>query len=156
MENFEDYSKIVEQSLEILGINPENSRCSEPGQWLIYNGETEIYVDVWEQKEPNGWNYFQPEGYNLHVFQVLAPICELPEASLRTSFYEDLLENNLNLFFASFTINKEENMLAVKFRRICNALKTEDVIEAIESVGYYAESTLGILENRYGVKKINL
>lgn len=155
MEKFEDYTRIVEQSLEILGINPEESRCSEAGQWLVFNGETEIYIDVWEQKELNGWNYFQPEGYNLHVFQVLAPICQLPTEELRGAFYEDLLENNLNLFFGSFTINKEENMLAVKFRRICNALKNEDVIEAIESVGYYAESTFDILEKRYGVKKIN-
>lgn len=156
MEKFEDYEAIIEQSLKTLNVDPENSRCSEKGQWLVFNGDTEIYVDLWEQKETNGWNYFQPEGYNLHIFQVLSPICYLPEGENNLQFYEDLLENNLNLFFASFTINKAENILAVKFRRICNSLKLEDVIEAIESVGYYSETTLSILEERYGVKKIKL
>lgn len=157
MEKFEDYSALIEQSLKTLNLDPENSRCSEPGQWLLYNGDTEIYLDLWEQKELTGWHYFQPEGYNLHIFQVLSPICFLPEDETKhQQFFEDILENNLNLLFASFTINKAENMLVVKFRRICNALKTEDVIEAIESVGYYSESTLSILEQRYGVKKVKL
>ena len=102
-----------------------------------------------------GWQYFQPDGYTLNVFQVLAPICYLPiDQTLLKQLYEELLENNLNMLFASYTVNKAENMLAVKFRRICNSLKQEDVIEAIESVGYYAETTKNILEERYGVKRL--
>jgi hypothetical protein len=156
-ENFEGYSNLIEEALTTLGVNKENARCSEPGQWLIFNGETEVYVDLWEQKTDSGWNYFQPEGYNLHVFQVLAPICKLPEGDdMLQAFYEDLLQNNLNLLFASYIINKDEQMLAVKFRRICNAIKLEDVIEAIESVGFYAELTRGVLTQKYGVDPIQL
>lgn len=155
MKNFDDYKTLIEQSINILGIDPMQSRCSEPGQWLLFNGDTEIYVDLWEQKEMTGWQYFQPEGYTLNIFQVLAPICYLPDdPKLRKQFYEELLENNLNLLFAAFTVNTSENMLAVKFRRICNSLKQEDIIEAIESVGYYAETTKDILEERYGVKRL--
>ncbi len=155
MKNFDDYKTLIEQSINILGIDPMQSRCSEAGQWLLYNGDTEIYVDLWEQKEMTGWQYFQPDGYTLNVFQVLAPICYLPiDQTLLKQLYEELLENNLNMLFASYTVNKAENMLAVKFRRICNSLKQEDVIEAIESVGYYAETTKNILEERYGVKRL--
>jgi hypothetical protein len=156
METINHYTELIEKSLQMLGIEPETSRCADPGQWLVYNGETEIYIDLWEQKEPNGWNYFQPEGYNLKVFQVLSPVCFLPEESQLTAFYEDLLENNLNMFFASFIVNKQENMLALKFRRICNDLRVEDIIEAIESVGYYSELTASVFTDKYGVQRIKL
>jgi hypothetical protein len=154
MENFEDYKKIVEDGLKVLGVDLENAKGEEIGQWLIFNQQTEIYIDLWEQTQTNGWNYFQPEGYNLHIFQVLSPICKMPDTQSLIEFYEDLLQNNLNLLFASYTINKEENILAVKYRRICNELKLEDVVEAIECVGYYSEMTMEVMSQKYGLEKI--
>jgi hypothetical protein len=154
-QKFDAYYQTVEKAIQTLGVNPENARGEEKGQWLLYNGQTEVFVDLWEQQQVNHWNYFQPDGYALIVFQVVAPICYLPQLDKRLEFYEDLLLNNFNMFYASFTINTEEQMLVSKFRRVANELKMEDVIEAIESTGYYAELCKPILTEKYGTIPVN-
>lgn len=45
-------------------------------------------------------------------------------------------------------------MLAVKFRRPAKGLTQEEIIEAIESIGFYSESTYKALEDRYAIGKI--
>ena len=147
-----EYNSLIETSLAFLGLNPAEAKSEEDGQWVVFNGDTEIYIDLWEQIENNGWMYFESDE-PIFVFQAISPICYLPSGNLE-HFYEELLQNNLNLVFASYTINKEQNILAVKFRRICNGLKQEDIVEAIESIGYYSEITLKALSDRYDIKKI--
>ncbi|NQW41832.1 MAG: hypothetical protein HQ463_00165 [Bacteroidetes bacterium] len=147
-----EYNSLIETTLAFLGLNPAEAESEEDGQWVVFNGDTEIYIDLWEQIENNGWMYFESDE-PIFVFQAISPICYLPSGNLE-HFYEELLQNNLNLVFASYTINKEQNILAVKFRRICNGLKQEDIVEAIESIGYYSEITLKALSDRYDIKKI--
>ncbi len=147
-----EYNSLIETTLAFLGLNPAEAKSEEDGQWVVFNGDTEIYIDLWEQIENNGWMYFESDE-PIFVFQAISPICYLPSGNLE-HFYEELLQNNLNLVFASYTINKEQNILAVKFRRICNGLKQEDIVEAIESIGYYSEITLKALSDRYDIKKI--
>jgi len=149
---YHEHNSLIENTLAFLGLNPVEARSAEDGQWVIFNGGTEIYIDLWEQKEQNGWMYFESDE-PIFVFQAISPVCYLPTSNLE-AFYEELLQNNLNLLFASYTINKEQNMLAIKYRRICNGLKQEDIIEAIESVGYYNEITLNAIGDRYDIVKI--
>lgn len=149
-----EHNSLIENTLAYLGLNPTEARSAEDGQWVIFNGGTEIYIDLWEQKEQNGWMYFESDE-PVFVFQAISPVCYLPTSNLE-AFYEELLQNNLNLLFASYTINKEQNMLAVKYRRVCNGLKQEDIVEAIESVGYYSEITLNAIADRYDIVKIEL
>lgn len=156
MEKLKEYSAIIEEGLKILGVKPEDTRGDEPGQWLVFNGETEIYIDLWEQKEMTNWQYFKPEGHNTFVFQVLSPVCKLPKSEQLKTFYEDILHYNLNMLFASFTINTDEQMLAAKFRRIGSEMRVEDVIEAIESVGYYSEVIGKVLSEKYATPRIAL
>lgn len=152
--DFETYNNLVESTLGFLGLNPAEARSEEKGQWLIFNGDTEIYIDLWEQKQQSAWLYFESD-QPLYIFQIISPICYLPTIHVE-QFYEELLHNNLNMLYGSYTINKEENVLAVKFRRICNGLKQEDIVEAIESIGYYSESTYKALAERYDVAKIEV
>jgi hypothetical protein len=70
-------------------------------------------------------------------------------------FYEELLHNNLNMLYGSYTINKEQNMLAVKYRRPMKNLSKDEIIDLIECIGYYAESTFEILKERYPIQKIS-
>lgn len=149
----EDFTTLIEATIEALGVNPKEARCSEDGQWILYRDDIEIYVDIWEQKDHTPWVYFRPEE-PLFVFQVIAPVCYLPSSN-HEKFFEELLLNNLNMFYGSFTINKDENMLAVKYRRIGHGLKQEDIVEAIESVGYYAETTFKALNDRYQVMRVD-
>jgi hypothetical protein len=151
--NFESYSELIETTFAFLGLNPTETRGAEKGQWVIYNGDTEIYIDMWELDKDNSWMYFESDE-PVFAFQAISPICYLPPDHLET-FYEELLHNNLNMLYTSYTINKEQNMLAVKIRRPVKGLTQDEIIEAIESVGYYSESTFRALEDRYPVVKIS-
>lgn len=150
--DFDAGSQLIESTFAFLGLNPMETRGAEPGQWIIYNGDTEIYIDFWEVEKENAWLYFETDE-PVYAFQAISPICFLPENGLET-LYEELLHNNLNMFYTSFTINREQNMLAVRFRRPAKGLTQEEIIEAIESVGYYSESTFKALEDRYQISKI--
>ncbi len=151
--DFKNYHALIETTIAFLGLNPVDTRGAEEGQWTLQSGEFELYIDLWQQDKSSAWMYFESEE-PVYIFQVTAPVCFLPNQNLE-KLYEELLHNNLNMLFASYTINKSENMLAVKYRRICNGLKQEDIVESIESVGYYAQQTIGALEDRYDIKKID-
>ncbi|MBL7836767.1 MAG: YbjN domain-containing protein [Bacteroidetes bacterium] len=150
--DFKAYSELIETTFAFLGLNPLETRGAEEGQWVIYNGDTEIYVDLWELDRDNSWLYFESDE-PVFAFQVISPVCLMPLENLQ-QFYEELLHNNLNMLYTSYTINKEQNMLAVRFRRPAKGLTKEEIIEAIESVGYYSESTFKALEDRYLISKI--
>lgn len=150
--NFETYSQLVESTFAFLGLNPAETRSADPGQWVLYNGDTEIYVDLWEMDKDNAWMYFETDE-PVFAFQVVSPVCYLPETGTDLLF-EELLHNNLNMFYTSYTINREQNMLAVKFRRPAKGLTQEDIVEAIESAGFYSETTFRALEDRYAVARI--
>lgn len=150
--NFETYSELIESTLAFLGLNPAETRGAEPGQWVLFNGDTEIYVDLWPIEKDNAWLYFETDE-PVFAFQVISPVCYLPESGTEMLF-EELLHNNLNMFYTSYTINREQNMLAVRFRRPAKGLSREEITEAIESVGFYSESTFRALEDRYAVARI--
>lgn len=150
--NFQTYSELIESALATLGLNPVETRCADEGQWMIFNGETEIYIDLWENENDNPWLYFESTD-PLFMFQIIAPICLMPDDKSEV-FYEEILHNNLNMLYGSYTINKEQNMLAVKYRRPMTNLSKEEIIDLIECIGYYAESTFEILKERYPIQKI--
>ena len=138
--DFESYSQLIESTFAFLGLNPMETRAAEKGQWIIYNGDTEIYIDLWEVEKENAWLYFESDE-PVFAFQVVSPVCLLPE-------------NGHEQLYASYIINKDQNMLAVKFRRPAKGLTQEEIIESIESIGFYSESTYKALEDRYTIGKI--
>lgn len=142
---------MIEATFAHLGLNPTETRGAEPGQWVIFNGDTEIYIDLWEVEKDNAWLYYQTDE-KIYAFQVISPVCYLPENT--EQLFDELLHNNLNMFYASYTVNREQNMLAVKFRRPASGITKDDIIEAIESTGYYSESTFRALEDRYRISRI--
>lgn len=151
--DFQSYSELIEMTFASLGLNPTETRGAEKGQWVLFNGDTEIYIDLWPLDTDNAWMYYETDE-PVFAFQVISPVCYMPLENLE-KFYEELLHNNLNMLYTSFTINKEQNMLAVKVRRPAKGLTQEEVIECIESVGYYSESTFHALQERYPVLRIS-
>jgi hypothetical protein len=144
----------VEDAINTLGIDVESARCEGEGQWIIGRGEdTEVFIDVWQPHEHTQWEYFK-EDKPIPVFQVLAPVTHLPsdEKALDT-FLKEVLYVNHNMFYGSFTVNLEENMCAIRFRRITDGLNRVEMIEPIEAVGFYAENLRRYLSEKYGVKK---
>lgn len=146
------YYDIVEQALQVIGVEPENARNAGEGQWSVFRSEVEVFVDIWDSGKDEQWNYYFEE-QNIPVLQVIAPITTLPVFDL-DAFYEELLELNRHLFLASFVVNKEENMLAVKFRRAGIDLTIDDVVQAVESTGYYAEFFQPRIAHKYNVKPV--
>jgi hypothetical protein len=145
-------TETVELALQQLGVNPEEVRCSEAGQWLVFREEFEIYLDVWEQQELTPWNYFKPEGA-LSVFQVSVPVFYMPD-NRREELLEELLAVNMNLFYGAFTYNPNEQVVLLKYKRLSENLQVSDVVETIEALGYYAEMTFKVLSEEFGLKAV--
>jgi hypothetical protein len=145
-------SETVELALQQLGVNPEDVRCSEPGQWLVFRDDFEIYLDVWDQQELTPWNYFKPEG-ELSVFQVSVPVFYMPEQR-KEELLEELLAVNMNLFYGAFTYNPNEQVVLLKYKRLAEHLQVADVVETVEALGYYAEMTFKVLSEEFGLTAI--
>jgi len=145
-------TETIEKALIQLGVNPEEVRCSEPGQWLVFRDDFEIYIDVWEQQELTPWNYFKPEG-ELSVFQVSVPVFYMPETR-KEELLEELLAANMNLFYGAFTYNPNEQVVLLKYKRLSENLQVSDGVETVEALGYYAEMTFKVLSEEFGLKAI--
>src|SRR5690606_8054114 len=89
----ETYS-VVDQALEIIGVQPEHARNADEGQWSLFKNEMEIFIDAWESGEEESWNYYFEEKH-VPIVQVLAPVCPLPNMHMEP-FMAELLEVNLH------------------------------------------------------------
>ena len=146
----EEAYKTVETALEIIGMELENSRNAEEGQWSLFRGEQEVYIDAWSSGEQQDWNYYFEEK-NVPIVQIIAPICQLPVLD-KDEFYEELLRLNLHLFNASFMINPAENVCCIKHRVPMLNNDPMLIVQMIESVGYYAEFFSPKLKHKFGLK----
>lgn len=149
-----NYTKIIDDAIVKMGLNPDETRGEESGQWQIFRGAICIFIDVWKPSLNSDWNYTGSE-YAVNTFQVIAPITELPEESKLFQFYEELLHMNFHLYKASIIVNRRDNVLAIKYKSLVAGLSETEVIEAVESVGYYAEMLAEYYSKNYGVKKLS-
>lgn len=144
---------ITEDAIQTLGLDPTEAR-GEEGQWFLHRAELEIYIDVWQPTEHSQWEYFK-EDEPTPMFQVVAPICFLPEdEKKRSELLEEILYINFHLFYVSFSVNHQENLLVLSFRRLLEGLNRVEMIEPIESIGYYGQTLQPYLCEKYGAKKI--
>lgn len=145
---------VAEDAIKTLGVDPEITRCEDPGQWILERGEVELYIDIWQPLEHNQWEYFK-EDEPTAIFQVVSPVCYLPENEEdRLAFMEEILYINHHMFYGSFTVNMEERMAAIRFKRLLEGANRVEMIEPIESIGFYAENLARYFHEKYGVKKI--
>jgi len=150
----ENFIKTVENAIVKMGLKPEETRGEEPNQWQMFRGTICIFIDIWKPSTNSDWNYTGTE-HAVNTFQVIAPITELPPQDKLFKFYEELLHMNFHLYNASIIVNSRDNVVAIKFKRIVAGLTESEVVEAIESVGYYAEMLSEYYVKNYGVKKIS-
>lgn len=144
--------EIIEQALQVIGVDPMNARNADEGQWSIFRDEIEVFIDLWDSGKEPQWNYYFKEE-DIPVLQVIAPITTLPVFDLE-EFYQEILEINRHLFYASFVVNRQENVVAVKHRMIALDLDVDAAVQAIESVSYYAEFFQPRFIQKYGVKNV--
>ncbi len=148
------FYEVAEDAIKTLGVDPEATRCDQPGQWILGREEVEIFIDIWQPLEHNQWEYFK-EDEPTAVFQVVAPVCYVPESDAeRLRFLEEILYINHHMFYGSFTVNTEEAMAVIRYKRLLEGANRVEMIEPIESIGFYAENLSEYLSKKYGVKKI--
>ena len=44
------FYKLVDDAITDLGLNPDEVRGEQPGQWNLKKGKFDIMVDLWEQE----------------------------------------------------------------------------------------------------------
>jgi hypothetical protein len=144
---------LFEDSLKHFGLTPEQTRCEQPGEYLISRDKTEIYVDIWQPETASQWQYFDRQEV-AGVFQVVAPICKYPDDAALTMFLEELAHLNFHLFFGRFIANGDQKMISIQYKRILEGLNETEIVEPIEAIGYYAENLKEYLHEKYKVEKI--
>lgn len=151
--DLQNHYDVLEDALQTLNIDPETARCEGKGQWLIQRGDVELYIDIWQPQEHNQWEYFNEDDV-IPIFQVVAPVCSIPDnAADLTRFMEELLYVNHHMFYGSFTVNRQEKMAAIGYKRLVEGCNRVEMIEPIEALGYYAENLGNFFAKKYGVKK---
>ena len=53
----ENYITTIESAIIKMGLNPEETRGEEPGQWQVFRGAICIFIDVWKPSHNSDWNY---------------------------------------------------------------------------------------------------
>ena len=70
----ETFYKLVDDAISDLGLNPDEVRGEQPGQWNLKKGKFDIMVDLWEQE-------------NQYIFQVVAPLCGMQKETEKSLCY---------------------------------------------------------------------
>lgn len=152
--DLQSFYNIAEDAIKTLGVDPETTRCEDAGQWILEREDVELYIDIWQPLEHNQWEYFK-EDEPTPIFQVVAPVCYIPQdREARIAFMEEVLYINHHMFYGSFTLNMEEGMAAIRFKRLLDGINRVEMIEPIESIGFYAENLSKFLSEKYKLKKV--
>jgi hypothetical protein len=151
--NVKDTIALFEESLSVLELTPEETRCEGVGEYMIKLDEVDIYIDIWQPEEPSQWQYFPSETPET-IFQIISPIVRYPKPEKFPAFASELLHLNFHMHYASLILNAEEEIAAVKFKRPSAGLTTEQIIEPIEAVGFYATHVSNYLSQKYLVQQL--
>ena len=124
--------KLVDDAITELGLNPEEVRGTQPGQWNLKKGKFDIMIDLWEQE-------------NQYIFQVVAPLCGLPEGN-KEEFLMHLLEKNYGLSSLAYAVLNDTVFL--KYTTEARSLVKEHVAALLTKIAFYAEQSSFVPEER--------
>lgn len=121
----ENCYKLVDEAVAALGLNVEEIRGDQPGQWNLKKGKFDIMVDVWEQE-------------NQFLFQIVCPLCGIPQEN-RENFLLYLLQKNYGL--SSLTYAVMENSVFLKHTTEANTLSADTIVSLLTKTAFYAEKS---------------
>lgn len=119
------YYNLVNDAITSLGLNPEETKGENPGQWNLKKGRFDIMVDVWEQEKQ-------------FLFQIVCPLCSLPEEN-KDAFLQHLLQRNYGM--SSVTYAMMENDVFLKYTTEALELTKENVVMLLNKTAFYAEQS---------------
>lgn len=121
----EPYYKLVDDAISALGLNPEETKGQQAGQWNLKKGKFDIFVDVWEQE-----NHF--------LFQIISPLCSLPDEN-KEAFTLHLLKKNYGLSSLAYSIMDDSVFL--KYTTELHSLTKENIVALLSKTAFYAEQS---------------
>ncbi len=121
----ENYYKVVDEAVATLGLNAEEVRGEQPGQWNLKKGRFDIMVDIWEQE-------------NQQMFQVICPLCGVPEEN-REGFLLNLLQKNYGLSAMTYAVM--DNIVFLKYTTEAAPLTAENMVSLLTKTAFYAEKS---------------
>lgn len=151
--NLLSYYAVVEDALKQLDIKPESARCEGEGEWMIVKDGREIYLDVWVPEQKSQWQYYLAENPE-PVFQIICPIARLSKDTDKQRLFEDLMQLNFHLYYASFMLNGPENIIALQYRRLATGLNQRELLEPLNAIGYYAVNLGTVLIEKFQLEKL--
>ena len=119
------YYKLVDTAIGELGLNPDETRGEQPGQWNLKKGKFDIMVDVWEQE-------------NQFLFQIVSPLCGLPDEN-REGFLLHLLQKNYGMSSLAYAIM--EDAVFLKHTTEMASLTKENIVMLLTKTAFYAEQS---------------
>lgn len=119
------FYKVVDDAIACLGLNAEETKGNQPGQWNLKKGKFDIMVDVWEQEKQ-------------FLFQVICPLCTLPDDN-KEGFMLHLLQKNYGLSSLAYAIM--EDSVYLKYTTEMNLLTTENIVTLLTKTAFYAEQS---------------
>ena len=119
------YYHLIDESIMALGLNPEDTRGQQEGQWNLKKGRFDIMVDVWEQEKQ-------------FLFQIVCPLCSLPEEN-KEGFLLHLLQRNYGMSSLAYAIMDDSVFL--KFTTEADALTKEVLMMLFNKTAFYAEQS---------------
>ncbi len=125
------YYTLVDSAITELGLNPEETRGDQAGQWNLKKGKFDIMLDVWEQEKQ-------------FLFQVVAPLCGLPDEN-REAFLLHLLQKNYGLSGIAYAIM--EDSVFLKYTTEANLLTKENIVVLLTKTAFYAEQSAFVPSN---------
>lgn len=121
----ENYYKVVDEAVATLGLDAEEVRGEQPGQWNLKKGRFDIMVDIWEQESQ-------------HMFQVICPLCGVPEEN-REGFLLNLLQKNYGLSAMTYAVM--DNIVFLKYTTEVTPLTAENIVSLLTKTAFYAEKS---------------
>ena len=119
------YYQLIEEAITALGLNPEDTRGQQEGQWNLKKGRFDIMVDVWEQEKQ-------------FLFQIVSPLCSLPEEN-KEGFLLHLLQRNYGMSSLAYAIMDDSVFL--KFTTEAENLTKEVLLMLFNKTAFYAEQS---------------
>ena len=121
----QNYYKLVDEAISELGLNPDETRGEQAGQWNLKKGKFDIMVDVWEQEK----NF---------LFQVVSPLCGIPDEN-KEAFMLHLLQKNYGLSGVAYAIMDDSVFL--KYTTEASSLSKENIVNVLTKTAFYAEQS---------------
>ena len=151
--NLLSYYAVVEDAITQLGIKADNARCDGEGEWMILKEGFEMYIDIWGPEPKSQWQYYLAENPE-PLFQIICPLAKVAVETNLEKLFEDLMQLNFHLYYASFMFNGPEKIIALQYRRLATGLNQREVLEPLNAIGYYATQLSSILLNKFKLEKL--